>query len=417
MQKDLIQKTWRKIDNTAKAFTMEEKKCTNTFRLSVVLKELIDAKILKEAIVNTLNIYPSYKVKMKSGFFWNYLKINNNDPIIEPEKNKSVKTINFGKNNNYLFKVTYIGNKINLDVCHILTDGIGATIFLKGIIYNYLNLKYGLAEDSNDFILDNNYHHDQLLKNANKKLLCEEKNKKAFIIKEKFNIFNNNTYHFIIDLSKFKEVCKNNNVSVSEYLSALYIYAIYNTIYDKKSKKDISVTVPVDLRKHYNVNSFSNFFTCMNIKINLLKEKYVTFKKILKEVKKEYKNKLTLDNIQKYLSRDVKLGTNIGIGMVPLFIKKPFMKHFGSLFNQNTTTTLSNIGPVKIADKYKKYIDNILILVNTGRMQKVKCTVCSYENKLTITINTSLKNNKLEQEFYKLLTKCVGNVKLESNLI
>ena len=61
---------------------------------------------------------------------------------IEIEKNKSVKTINFGKNNNYLFKVTYIGNKINLDVCHILTDGIGATIFLKGIIYNYLNLKY-----------------------------------------------------------------------------------------------------------------------------------------------------------------------------------------------------------------------------------------------------------------------------------
>ena len=62
-------------------------------------------------------------------------------------------------------------------------------------------------------------------------------------------------------------------------------------------------------------------------------------------------------------------------------------------------------------------IDNILILVNTGKMQKVKCTICSYENKLTITINTSLKNNKLEKEFYRLLTEIVGNVKLESNLI
>ena len=37
-----------------------------------------------------------------------------------------------------------INTKINLDVCHILTEGVGATIFLKAIVYNYLDLKYNL---------------------------------------------------------------------------------------------------------------------------------------------------------------------------------------------------------------------------------------------------------------------------------
>ena len=60
----------------------------------------------------------------------------------------------FGKNNNYLFKVTYIANKINLDVCHILTDGVGATIFLKAIIYNYLDMKYSLNREEVDMIME-----------------------------------------------------------------------------------------------------------------------------------------------------------------------------------------------------------------------------------------------------------------------
>lgn len=408
-------KKYRKIDNTAKAFTMEETKHLNTFRLSVILNEKIDSKILKQAINNALDRYPSYKVKMKSGIFWNYLKFNTNEPIIQSNEKNIFKVINFGKNNNYLFKVSYSSYKINLDICHILTDGIGATIFLKAIIYDYLNIKYGLITNQSELIKDTQDYQDQLVKNANKKLLFKEKYTKAFLIKDKSNLFNK-TYHYIIDLNEFKLKCKENNVSISEYLSALYIYAIYKTIYDKKSKKDISVTVPIDLRKHYNVDSFSNFFTCMDIKGNVLKDKYMNFKKILNEVKKEFKNKLTKDNIPKYLSRDVKLGTNICIEMVPLFLKKTIMKCFGNLFNQSTTTTLSNIGLIKIAEQYKKYINNILVLVNPGKIQKVKCTVCSYDNKLTITINSSLISNKLEKEFYKLLLKHVGQVKLESNL-
>ena len=86
MANNLLKQKWRKLDNTAKAFSMEDKNSTNTFRLSVILKEKIDSKILKEAVNKALEKYPSYKVQMKIGFFWNYLKINKNEPILESEK-------------------------------------------------------------------------------------------------------------------------------------------------------------------------------------------------------------------------------------------------------------------------------------------------------------------------------------------
>lgn len=407
----------RKLDNMAKVFSLEEKKNKNNFRLSVILKEEVNEDILKKALLKTLDKYPSYRVKLKTGLFWNYLSINAKEPIVEEDKETTFKNINLKRNRSFLFKVSYLQNKINLDIFHVLTDGKGATIFLKEILYNYLDLKYDLVPTDEEILIDIDYNQDACLKNVNRKLKCKTSFKKAFLIKDKTNLLNNKTYHYILDLERTKRICKKHKVSITEFLTAIYIYAIYKTIYDKTCKKDISVTIPIDLRKHYQVESFSNFFTCVNVDGNIVDSKNISFSKILREVHKDFKNKINLENIKSHLARDVKLGTNVAIELVPLFIKKMFMKYMGKLVNQTTTTTLSNIGPINVLDRYKKYIDNIMVLVSPGMFQKVKCTICSYENNLTVTLNSSIVNNLLEKEFHCLLSKYIGKVRLEGNAI
>ena len=96
-------KKWRKLDNTAKIFSMEDYTNNNTFRLSVVLKEKINPSYLKDAVIRTLIDYPSYKVKIRAGFFWNYFEKNDNDVIIEEENEMPCESINFVMNNDYLF--------------------------------------------------------------------------------------------------------------------------------------------------------------------------------------------------------------------------------------------------------------------------------------------------------------------------
>ena len=409
-----MSKLWRKLDNTAKIFSLDQKNNKNTFRLSVLLKEKIEFEVLKLAVIKTMKTYPSYKVKIKTGFFWNYLEDNKKMPIVEEENGFTCKIVDLRKNNDYLFKVTYFDNRINLDVFHVLTDGMGAITLLKGILSNYFDLKYNLKIVNQQILEDIDFPKDEYLVNADTKLICKEENKKAFLIQEKTNLVNNKTYHYVFNLEKFKKICKKNNVSITEYLTALYIYSIYKSVYDKSSNKDIRVTVPIDLRSYYKVQSFSNFFACMNIESNVLNNQNVSFNQILNQVHNEFKNKLTEENIKKYLARDVKLGTNIGIRLVPLFIKKLFIKYLGKLVTSSSTTTLSNIGSISLEEDYQKYIDNIIALVKPGKIQKVKCTVCSYKNNLTVTINSNLINNKLEDEFSKLLKEYIGDFKLES---
>ena len=405
-------KIWRKLDNTAKIFSVDQKE-GNMFRLSAILKEKIDPYILKTSVVNTLENFNDYKVCLKSGFFWNYLEKNYKEPVIEEENEKPCTVINFRKNNDYLFKVTYFNNKINLDIYHVLTDGVGGTMFFKAIIYNYLSIKYKIPVVQ----FNNNYVLDEHLKNVNKKIKFKRKEKQAFLIKEKSCLSKNKTFHYLLDLNKLKKICKEKKVSITEYLTAIYISAIYKTIYDKKSNKDISVTIPIDLRKYYNSKTLSNFFTCMNIEGNLVNKRYFSFEELLKQVHNEFKTNLNDENIKNYLYSDVKLGTNLAIRLVPLFLKKIIIQNFNKWLCQKATTSLSNIGSIKIDEIYKKYIDNIMLLVNSGKLQKVKCSICSYENKLTVTINSNLIKNDFEREFYKLLQKYIGKVGYLSNVV
>ena len=134
---------WRRLDNSAKIFPIAAgRKYSTVFRLSVVLNENVEPKMLEKAVKETLEKYKAFKVRMKSGFFLNYFEHNPKEPIIEEEKDYPCKYINPKTNNNYLFKVTYFEKKINIDIFHSLTDGNSGTIFFREIIYTYLELCY-----------------------------------------------------------------------------------------------------------------------------------------------------------------------------------------------------------------------------------------------------------------------------------
>lgn len=414
MKKKTKERNWRRLDNTAKIFSVEEKKNTNTFRLTAILTEPVTPEILKKAVLEALVNYPSYRVKLKAGLFWNYFKDNTKEPLVKKERYNPSRVIRFYKSNDYLFRVTYSHNRINLDIYHMLTDGLGASILLKEILYNYLNLKYELNIVDKKVPENHTFSKDEYLKNVNRNLMYREEKNKAFLIQEKSNYLRNKTYYYILNLKKVKEICKSLDVSISEYLAALYIYGLYESVYDKDSKKDIILNIPIDLRKHYKVQCFSNFFTCMSVISRINKRKKISFEYILKNIHQDFRSKLTPDKLDRYLSRDVATGTNIAVSVVPLFVKKIFMKYLGRLVSQSTTTTFSNLGIMNVEKPYKKYIENILTIVNAGRFQKIKCTICTYENNLNITINSNLFSDKFEKEFYKLLIEYVGEVKVEN---
>ena len=412
--KNKHKKTWRKLDNTAKIFSLDEKNNTSTFRYSVLLKKDVDPSVLQKALNKTINDCPSYKMKMGAGLFWNYLVLNEKNIIIQEENEIPCEHINFKKNNDYLFKVTYFKNKINLDVFHVLTDGAGASVLLKALVYNYLILKYKLENDIKYENEINNFQ-DQYLEYYDPKLKELGKGKKAYQIPGIPNKKINNTYHYIVSVKELKTICKKYQVTITEYLTAVYIYALYNSIYNKKSKKELVIAIPINLRKVFNKETTANFFTYMKINSNVCNKEKISFYDILEYTKGEFYVKLTEDKIKEYIARDMKIGMNIPIRLAPLFAKKLFIKYLGFSVKRSFTTMLSNIGPVDIEEKYKKYIDNILVLVMPNNEQKIKCTVCSYQDKLNITLNSNINDKDMQKVFLKQLKANLKKIEVISN--
>lgn len=405
-------KKWRKLDNVAKIFSLDSKNNINIFRCSVILKQKVNKNILKEAVINTLKKYKPFKVRIGTGFFWNYLEFNPKEPIVTKEDEIPCKHIDFKKNNDYLFKITYYKNKINLDIFHVLTDGTGASKFLKSIMYNYLNLKHNLSYNKN--VDDTINYQEQYIKNYDKSLKVDNNYKLAYQIPGKIKKNTNNTYHYIMDVKEVKNICKKHNVTITEYITAIYIYAIYLSIY-KKSKKEITITIPINLRKYYQVDTLSNFFVCANINPKIVEKKLITFEEILNEVHLDFQNKLTTDKVKSYLTRDVNLGKCIPIRLVPLIMKKMFINFIIDTASKVSTSTLSNIGIIDIDEKYQKYIDNILFLVMPNKNEKIKCTICSYKDKLNVTMNSIIDDIKFERNFLKILKEHFNYIKLENN--
>ncbi len=413
MEKKKIKFNWRRLDNTAKVFSLDDKNNTNTFRCSVILKEKIIIDYLEQALSLALTEYPIFRAKVGTGLFWNYLEYNSKMPIIEEENDIPCQHINFRKNNNYLFKISYFKNKINIDVFHALTDGAGAISFFKAIVYNYLDLINNSQSTKEDKHIIVNQQ-DEYLKNYEKNLKMNFESTDAFMLPGKIDKSINNTYHYILDIDSVKKVCKKYDISITEYLTSIYVYSFYKS-YDKIIDKEIVISVPIDLRKHYQVKSLSNFFTCMNINSRMIENNLTEFDEVVKQVHKEFKNNLSEEKLKYYLARDVKLGTQLYLRLIPLFIKKLFMKYAGKLVSKSATSTLSNLGIIDVDDKYKDYIDNFLMLVMPGRIQKIKCTVCSYGKNLNVTINSNIDDNDFINAMSFLFKKQVGKFKLESN--
>lgn len=83
--------------------------------------------------------------------------------------------------------------------------------------------------------------------------------------------------------------------------------------------------------------------------------------------------------------------------------------------SKKTTSSVSNVGIFDIGDEYKKYIDNMFVLVVPGRFHKIKCTICSFDDKLNININSNINDKGFQKKFYDLLKKEIINIKVISD--
>ena len=115
------------------------------------------------------------------------------------------------------------------------------------------------------------------------------------------------------------------------------------------------------------------------------------------------------------MSANVKLGNNFFIKSIPLFLKNIIVRLSYLEIRKYSTITHSNIGRIGILGDYQKYIDYFLVLIAPDPVEKIKCSSCTFENKIVFTFTSILNDNKIEKAFYMFLKSRGINVNIESN--
>lgn len=412
---------WDKLDNTANLFpVIAGESMSNVYRISVTLTELVDHELLQEALDIVLPKFDGFNLRLQKGIFWYYFEENGNPaPKVKEENTYPCRFIVQNKNKHYLFRVTYFKYRINLEVFHVLTDGMGGINFLKELTYQYLRLchpeiREKVGDDLNCGTSLN--REDSFIKNYRKSSSKPYQTQKAYLVKgEKLLPGEFGVMHGYMKIPALKEVCHKYGVSINEYLVGVFVYSVYQEcLKGMPSDKPIRVAVPVNLRPYFASNTTKNFFVMVSAEFHPTKEDY-TFEEILQTVHESLRAQINKENLEKLFSYNVS-NEKVWIARIaPLFLKNMAMKMVYTQSALANTTTITNIGNITVEDIYKPYVEMFHAFLAMSKGQHIKGTICSYGDTLVFTFSYDLQDTGIQKAFFRKIAADGIEVQLDSN--
>jgi len=413
---------WSRLDNTANLFpVIATERMTNVYRLSLTLDEEIDPELLQQALDKILPLFDSMNVRLRTGAFWYYFETNRKPaPRVERESEYPCRKMEPQLNNQYLFRVSYYKKRINLEVFHVLADGMGSVTFLKELACQYLRLAHPeICDEMGDHLseLTSLNTEDSYLKNFRKGQPKGYKSEPAFHMKgEKLRDGAFGVIQGYLPLAQVKEAAHRRNVSINEYLAGVYAYSIYREyLHGAVSDKPVVLCVPVNLRPYFESITTRNFFAMVSAALRPDQEDYTRdeVEKIIVEALRQQINK---EHLEKLFSYNVSNQKNLMLRAVPLVLKKLVMQWVYQVSARATTTTMTNLGVMKADKAYEPYIKRFAAILSVSEGQNTKMTVCSYGDEMVVAFCTILRDVSVQKRFFRILAEDGIEAAVESNL-
>ena len=405
---------WLELDNAAKIYPANRRNdWSNVYRLSVTLTEPVDKDLLQQALQAVAPRFPSICARLRKGLFWYYLEQLEHPPVIRKEKSYPMVHMSRAEIRQCALRVIVYQNRIALELFHALTDGTGAMIFLKTLLAQDLQLKYGITVPAEQGVQD--ITEDPSPEELEDSFLKYEGNAcaprggtDAWHVsgdREPDGFLHNTCLE--LPTKTLLERSHEHGLTVTGFLAAVMIMAMQNIqlqqVPEIHRRKSIKVMLPVNLRQLFPSKTLRNFamFTVPEIQPRL---GYYEFDEICNLVK----HRMGLDINAKYMSTII--ATNVSserkvlIRMVPLFIKNMVMKMiFDMVGERKSSITLSNLGRVEIPEAMQDYVNRFDFVLGIQASAPNNCGVLSWGDQTYVNFIRNIKEPTLEQSFYQVL--------------
>jgi hypothetical protein len=416
---------WYKLDLSAIVYpTLQRRDFSSVYRLSVVLKEVINPAILQTALDKTLPRFPTYKVAIRKGLFWRYLEPNNRPgPYVMKDISNPCMPMPFKGNMRYLVRVYYYKNRISLEAHHSLGDGTGGMCLLQTLTAAYLGL-LGHPVKPEGFVLDIASEpdpeelEDAYMRYAHAQVCPPRPAEKTYRIRgTKEPFYTLNIIDGILSVREVMTVAKKYNASITEYLNAVLLYALL-----QKQNADfhirlrpVRIAMPVNLRRFFPSKTLRNFITMVYPSIDPRLGNY-TFEEIVTHVHNFMRYYINDKFLRGDITTNAATQRNPLIRVVPLFIKDFVVRTFYTrVQDKNSSAGLTNMGALHVPEDMKPYIERFDIYMGQPFSSRTNCAIISFEDVLTINFASSIIEADVERYFFRKLVQDGIHVKIESN--
>lgn len=422
MEQAKSKNAWRRLDNTAKIFpVIANENMSQVFRVSVTLKQPVQPEALQQALEDILPHMRNFQVKLRRGIFWYYFEENKKVPQVQRENTYPCRYIDPHGNQKFLFRVTYYGRRINLEVFHALTDGLGAVNFLNCLTSQYLRLAQGesgfwtvddgKSPSEQDFQVQDSY-----LENYREMEHHSYSSKPAYRLEGDYlPLGTGQVLHGYVKVAELKKICHSHGVSITKYLAAALVWSIWQEYLEGRTcKRPVVLNLPINLRAFFGSDTMANFFAVTMIG-HLFRNPDITFHALLQKISRQMDKKIDREHLEESISYNVSNEKKWYLRAIPLFIKSPALGLVFRMKDRAYTMTLSNVGPIRVDPEYEGAIERFHIMIGVSRSQPLKCAVCAYGDEMVVTFTSVFADSRLQHRFFRKLKEDGVGVRLEGN--
>ncbi len=418
---------WTKLDNAAVIFpAVTSRRNSSFFRLSVTLSAAIDPQKLQAALDICINRFPFYHVRLKQGAFWMFLEENSRRPLVEEDRYYPCLTLKTPKQRDLLFRILYLNDRISLELSHILTDGFGASVFLKNITAEYLRqCGHDIPVSKTHDVLDLNAEPlqtetiDAYHKIYDAKAPKDKSLPKAYQMHlKKAPLGVDHIITGVIIAEELLKITRNRQITITEYIISVILFVLQDIQKnDKKNhkKQPLRINVPANLRRFYDIPTLRNFslYTTPGIDPKLGE---FTFEEIIDQVHHYMQKNNTEKYIRQQITRNVGGEINPFVRSIPLPIKIPFLRSMHTKFGETQQTIcLSNLGNFSVPDSMIDQIERFDFIPAGSELTSTMLAMTGFKGKVFMTFGRVSEEPLLERRFFKFLHGQGIDVTLESN--
>ncbi len=418
-------KQWYPLDNAGVLYSaIQKEKYSPIYRMSAFMTEPVDPEALQRAVDRTMPRFPTFRVRMKRGLFWNYLESNHAPgPFVRKDIANPCQPVRYKEDNGWLIRFFYYENRIAFECFHAVSDGGGGVMFFRTLLAVYLReMGYDIPNGNGVLDIDEpprkEESEDAYGRYLGKKAVKRVREQQAYPNTGTPEPFY--TFHMTMGLLSCAEVkakAKERKASVTEYLTAVLLWAILENQLSENPRqlRPVALAIPINLRPWFPSETLRNFILTVRPGIDPGLGEH-TFEEVLAVVHHYMRLNVNRHKLQGMITANVKTQNHRILSAVPNVVKSPWVSRAYRLSGVRPYSgTYTNPGVFTVCPEMEPHIQRMEVVLGQATKPRVHCASISYGDIMAFTFGGTLKETDTERRFFRFLVKEGLHVKIESN--